>query len=595
MTNSKITRRDFLKLGGVGVASLIVGGCRSIQGETAIQDLDLFGEASIWEGDMGEYLGEELGNYVYSEQLDLYPKVRDEVLAMYGVDLGSIDADSLKENVVALVKELVDRGREVSYAKKNNLLDVESLVYDRYYEIASFVYMLIQLYEYQKVVGLKEFVRNLTPESHPESLAAGFSNSSLGVVTRRRNLFALWNYNWELLASGGSDDSRIAEVFADPTGSGLRSTPSLSVNDGYLENPVGFSDQDRTEEVVETVFDNFDPEVAKELADCLKELGLEGIVDSVIYEKGIEFKARAEKRNSSVHMFITDVYNRISPEVFNTKRREYLLMILHEVYHGLSEKRKYLSKEDRLKLRNLEMEIYGKISPFTDLERALFPNGEDHFYTVDNEATLYSYPLTHWIDTIGLHREDLNSCLSEFVTVLSCLTGERLLEVLGGTHSVENLTIKTFLGELESLSPNLEGVSKLIADEVLQFKDKLSDIQILNELAVGRRAGQYRYGVLPIIFTHLILHRKEDVIKALLPEKDPENAGSAQNYIEILHKKLRRFVYGSAGEELLAVAFSVVMMDKLDNKGDKSSIDVLDGMIQKFQKIVEIYRNNGLV
>jgi len=612
----RLSRRDFLKFGAAVIAGAV--GTKLgldkykeaqenphltgkdvptewIEGELPLDTLDIVNNPDYWVGESGEKLSKKLSQVLYLEYAEIYPAFRQFLLDKEGYDAGEWQSEKMHRAFDKLTMDLADRGDDVVLAKAKGFNNIQEDLNTRYYEMASYVQMLIKLTAYKDKVGLDKFSEEMYKLISSETIGL-LGNTQAEKEINRRQINAFWNYDWPAFGKGLTVLSPIVLSFVYPDGFELGYKPYIFNSDGYLSSegikpPVHYGKDWYTKRPNRVEIVNFDPEVESAIRQELRAVGIERAMNhlTIAYSDHISAVTVTGPDASSSTLFYPS-QETLHLEEYHSREREILKNAVHEGYHVLSSRRTHLPTVDRMKMRELEQEILNMADPLSDLDRVFNPDGDDHGYIEDNEHSITRYYLENIVNTydnMGLSAKDV---LHEFRGVTMGLTGEDIFSTFW-VHE-DDRDMDGVFSRLERDYSKYTGVTKLVARTLLDHRDAILIRKRLYFYPPGWDGYYFLDIVMPLVFAHLVMYKPDEVAKSALPENRKEDRGLVANFMTILHKRMRAFIRQGPSEEFLAELFSESMLIR---KYGKHSVDYVNEAKSKFEEIVGLLRQNKLV
>src|SRR5258706_3504428 len=583
-----LSRRDFLKAAALGT---LIGGAtvlapKAVQVAQSIDEgLKLaYGEdnflsdPTVWQGKDGEKLVNIVGDKIFNLYSEVYPLVTKD-----SEGSAPFNKDRIQGNVKELMLNVATRGLECSIAKLENMDNIAESLMVRYYELSSYANMLLSLEKYREKIGNQEFIKQLNESNVDEDLS-NFRDSIFEDSVKRREILAVWNYDIRGMVLGNEVSNPIASslFYEDAFGmepylfSGDRPISGTSLKPPIGDNLNGPS-KERPREVNIVDFDN---EVSGLIRDELQTLGIDRATNELQLVYDYDLWATTNQDNDKTNIFYPKS-NTLTKSEYLSREREILHVIVHEVWHSISSRRGYLTTEDRLKVRDLELSILKSADPLSSLKTIFGAKGRNHGDYEDNEFSVTRYFLRSVCDYYQHMPESAVDIYAEFSTALKALTKEDLSESI--QISEKDDSIQGMVDRIKNEISGYKGGTKFMASLLLEAADDIN-----SDFLENYKSEKFLF---PLIFSHAILYRFDDFSRACGLKPESKNGAIMNNYMKTLQKRFKTFVQDDASEEFLAEIFAESLLTQKYGKHDVSFVNKAQPI---FKEIVEIMKSNGL-
>lgn len=622
---SKLSRRDFLKLLGVGgavaaVTPTVIDVLENARAEVKTgvnwkeapySKIDFVNRPEI-------LVDNPIGEERITKDLNGLSKSVDQFLKRMAVKYKdpkmAIDLELYKANAQKLMQETV-RLAGVLVGTKADLQAVVPEVEKKYLEYATYLHAVLVLDEAHKnetPEAFDNFFENL-PYSEALPNVLDKSNPVVDEVSpglKRSEVVAHWPYQWkELLSGGEASNPLFAHYFgyADENGLGGQGT-DFATTPNYAQqylprtplNQIEKEQVDSKPRPKEAVFINIDPEVQNILFEKMKKLGLERAVGTISVDPNM-FTAIAFSRPVSGELFLGAPLNL---ETYTKYTRLIDKLLYHETFHLIDGRASGdggtgLQESDYLEFRNLQLELAKKFDPLADMEKLFNPNGEyvdfnkytDLLEAInDSELNLNNMTLEdYYFQTLeDLHSHDssgrnIGKFTNDFRIGLLQISGvdlDKHFSIQAGDVTLENIFTR-----LESQLPKMDGPSAFIAKTII---DNKKDISVRKRSTFNDEKTETEYfikKVLPYTLIHLGMYKSNELKKAC---DGLNNSQLAKSFLGYWQQELDRFVRGALPtHEFSADLFSGALIDDGKNIewGNAREISL---------KMVDLLKKNGL-
>jgi hypothetical protein len=562
-----------------------------------LEEINVLDKPDIWVGDDGKELVNKLGSALYARYQTIHNELQQVANDHQNPNITAWNSDEMSSSINSLISELASRGQQVIYARSNNLTNIRIDTDSRYYELSSYVQMLIDFSLWQKEIDKNQFYEqaiNLPGNENKELIMNPFD-----IKNRRLKYISVWNNpcsNWANSNVSPSPSKSLYFLASDKLRRPLEFEQDYRLSNEQTKVPVSRTSGDKLSRPDEVILGNFIPEVEIAIRDDLSKLGLDRSVNSITKE--LSDRVAAYTYNTEYDNR-TEIYlpQELTLEEYRKYKKQYEKLILHEAAgHGLSARRVHLPIIDRLALRDLEQAVFQIADPLRDLNLVFNPKGENQGLLADNEHTIYAYYLEVAIDIGNRYDENLMTFLDEFNFVNTRLTNENILNNLGANNPNESLD--SIFSRLEQNQASNKGITKLFADTLLAHKEAIISKRVVtmrrdsNGQYYTLSDGEYfRQTALPLIFGHLLLYHPDELYKSMMPETNTQEQGLLANYLFTIYKRVRAFINLGPSEELLADFFAEALLTK---QYGRHSVDAVNKSVPLFNQILSIYKKNNL-
>jgi hypothetical protein len=96
---------------------------------------------------------------------------------------------------------------------------------------------------------------------------------------------------------------------------------------------------------------------------------------------------------------------------------------------------------------------------------------------------------------------------------------------------------------LERDSLSYTGITKLLSETLLNHKESILKRKRLPAPDMTWDGQYFQDLVLPLVFTHLVMYKPNELVRNALPEQSENDKGLVANFLNVLHKQTNAIVY----------------------------------------------------
>jgi len=566
-TEIKLSRRDFLKLAGLGGAGTVLAFSEQKYGWLRGKHSEGIGSGETKEQLVGDL--HEWGKLV--DNLWKFDQERNGTEAQ-----GYIKLDEWDQHAGMLVTKVFELGDLLQQAEGGGLNNVMIELQRKYKEYASYLQYTLFAAKYLQGMSIEDAytTTNSLGEQNATQLHVGFDGLDhvMPDEFKRLSLHTEWSYPWGALARGESSGIHpIMQQIVSVDGAQLWQGPDLYGNTLLPEsaNNVEMDPWTLGQRPEKAKIIDFDPEVADLLSQKMKKVGIERGLKSLTW---IEHGTASEGQGGSDgNLSLSFGELSLDLETYYHYQNAIDQRAFHESWHVLVGRAEMLKGIDYLRFRDIALRIAKRYDPLISLEKIFAPQGEypdipagatsveisQQLWENKNEMILTDYPVEIML---GLsYGKTLKPEFDELcLAVHSMGGGDLYTDLYHGESHVDQL-----IDGLEARKGELTGVAKLVAETLISNRGSVEQLKRTVLLSTMTHPAFIPEVVLPLTMVHLAMYQPERLREAMAENVNPEIATA---YLESWTKRMQQFVCGKVYEDLVADVFGAMLADNGDRE-----------------------------